>query len=142
MKKILFFIISLLVFKNHFAQEYKGDFKTVVNNINAQELAWNKGDVQGFMSFYWNNDSLMFIGKKGVTYGWKNTYENYLKSYPTQVEMGKLLFEIVKMEQFNKATIYVVGKWQLEKEKPVGGYFTLVWKKINGKWLIVSDHTS
>lgn len=142
MKKILFFIICLLVFKNHFSQEYKGDFKTVVNNINAQELAWNKGDVQGFMSFYWNNDSLMFIGKKGVTYGWKNTYENYLKSYPTQVEMGKLFFEIVKMEQFNKTTIYVVGKWQLEKEKPVGGYFTLVWKKINGKWLIVSDHTS
>ena len=130
------------MFKNHFSQEYKGDFKTVVNNINTQELAWNKGDVQGFMSFYWNNDSLMFIGKKGVTYGWKNTYENYLKSYPTQVEMGKLLFEIVKMEQFNKTTIYVVGKWQLEKEKPVGGYFTLVWKKINGKWLIVSDHTS
>jgi ketosteroid isomerase-like protein len=142
MKKILFFIISLLVFKNHFSQEYKGDLKIVVNNINAQELAWNKGNVQGFMSFYWNNDSLMFIGKKGVTYGWKNTYENYLKSYPTQVEMGKLLFEIVKMEQFNKTTIYVIGKWQLEKEKPVGGYFTLVWKKINGKWLIFSDHTS
>lgn len=142
MKKILFFIISLLVFKNHFSQEYKGDFKTVVNSINAQELAWNKGDVQGFMSFYWNHDSLMFIGKKGVTYGWKNTYENYLKSYPTQVEMGKLLFEIVKMEHFSKTTIYVVGKWQLEKEKPSGGHFTLLWKKIKDKWVIVADHTS
>lgn len=125
-----------------FSQTYQGDLKTVLNNIHAQELAWNKGDVDGFMSFYWNNDSLMFIGKKGITYGWKSTNENYKKSYPTKEDMGKLIFEIVKMEQFNKTTVYVIGKWQLEKEKPVGGYFTLIWRKINGKWFIISDHTS
>jgi ketosteroid isomerase-like protein len=150
MKKILYLIVSLLIVKNQFSQEFQGNLKTVLNNINAHELAWNKGDIQGFISFYWNHDSLMFIGKKGLTYGWKNTYDNYIKSYPTQEDMGKLTFQIIKMEEFNKSTVFVIGKWQLNKDtltgsvtnKQVGGCFTLIWKKMNGKWFIVSDHTS
>jgi ketosteroid isomerase-like protein len=142
MIKFTYVVILIVMFKLSSSQNYLGDKKSVFNFIQAQQLAWNKGDIEGFMSFYWNDDSLMFIGKKGVTYGWKNTKDNYIKSYPTQDAMGKLTFEIIKMEQFNKSTIYVIGKWELDKEKPVGGCFTLVWKKMNGKWFIISDHTS
>ncbi len=135
-------LLFVSLYNNGFCQVYSSDLKTVLNSIHDQELAWNKGDIDGFMAFYWNNDSLMFIGKKGITYGWNNTLSNYKNSYPTKEAMGSLSFEIVKLEQFNKSTVYVIGKWQLEKDKPVGGYFTLIWKKINGKWLIISDHTS
>ena len=65
-----------------FAQIEKGDVKTVSNNMKAQVLAWNKADIKGFMDHYWNSDSLMFIGSKGVTYGWQKTYDNYVKNYP------------------------------------------------------------
>jgi len=142
MIKSIFVAALIIMFKVSCSQNYSGDKKSVLNFMQAQELAWNKGDIEGFMSFYWNNDSLMFIGKNGITYGWKNTYENYKKSYPTQLDMGNLTFDIVKIEQLNKTTMHIVGKWQLEKVKPSGGYFSLIWKKINGKWFIVSDHTS
>ena len=56
--------------------------------------------------------------------------------------MGQLKFTILENKQLSENYIYIVGKWQLTKEKPVGGHFTLLWKKINGSWLIVSDHTS
>ena len=47
--------------------------KEVMENMKKQEMAWNNFDLEGFMKHYWNNDSLMFIGSKGITYGWKQT---------------------------------------------------------------------
>lgn len=142
MKKfiILLFFTSLTV--TSFSQKESKDVQTVIQHMNNQEKSWNNFDIQGFMKFYWNNDSLKFIGHKGITYGWKNTLDNYLKGYPTQEAMGILKFTIAEATQLSKNSIYVIGKWELTKEKPVGGYFTLLWKKINGNWVIVCDHTS
>jgi ketosteroid isomerase-like protein len=114
----------------------------VEHNMKAQELAWNKGDINGFMEYYWKSDSLKFIGSKGITYGWQKTYDNYINGYPTKEAMGILTFTIKEITQLSKTSIYVIGQWQLSKEKPSGGYFTLLWKKINGQWVIVADHTS
>jgi len=125
-----------------FSQKEKSDVKTVSNIMSAQVLAWNNADIKSFMDYYWQSDSLMFIGSKGVTYGWQKTYDNYIKNYPNKVAMGVLKFTIIKTEQLSKTSIYIIGKWELEKEKPVGGHFTLLWKKINNKWVIVADHTS
>lgn len=140
MKKflILFFACSNLC---SFAQT-NSDIQTVLSSMNAQEQSWNKGDIPAFMQHYWKSDSLKFIGGKGITYGWQKTLDNYLKSYPDKVKMGILKFTIIETTQLSETSIYVIGKWELEKEKPAGGHFTLLWKKINGAWVIVSDHTS
>ena len=142
MKKfiILLFFTSLTV--TSFSQKESKAVQTVMKNMDIQEKAWNNFDIQGFMSYYWNNDSLKFIGNKGITYGWKSTLDNYIKGYPTKEAMGILKFTIAEATQLSKNSIYVIGKWELTKEKPVGGYFTLLWKKINGNWVIVCDHTS
>jgi hypothetical protein len=42
--------------------------KAIREIMDNQTKAWNRGDIQGFMEGYWKNDSLMFIGKSGVTY--------------------------------------------------------------------------
>jgi hypothetical protein len=110
--------------------------------MTAQEMAWNNANIVGFMNYYWKSDSLKFIGSKGITYGWQKTYDNYVKGYPTKEAMGILTFIIKEITQLSKTSIYVVGQWDLKKEKPSGGYFTLLWKKINGNWVIVADHTS
>ena len=62
----------------------------VLNHLHSQQKAWNEGNIDGFMSSYWNNDSLKFIGSKGITYGWQKTLDNYKKSYPNKEAMGKL----------------------------------------------------
>jgi hypothetical protein len=110
--------------------------------MKTQELAWNEADIAGFMKYYWKSDSLKFIGSKGITYGWQKTYDNYVKGYPTKYAMGILTFTIKEATQLSETSIYVIGQWQLNKEKPTGGYFTLLWKKINNEWVIVADHTS
>src|SRR3954468_24135548 len=60
-----------------------------------QTQSWNRGDLNGFMEGYWKSDSLQFIGKNGVTYGWNNTMQNYQQSYPNADAMGKLTYDIV-----------------------------------------------
>jgi hypothetical protein len=116
--------------------------ETVLKNINEQQSAWNRGDIPGFMEHYWKSDSLKFIGSKGVTYGWKPVLENYLKSYPDKAAMGVLTFQIIEATPLGSDAVYVIGKWALQKEKPASGHFTLLWRFIGNKWVIVSDHTS
>lgn len=138
--KHLISILLLLNFTSK-AQQSK-DVKIVLEHIQTQQKAWSNGDVTEFMNYYWKNDSLKFIGSKGITYGWQKTLDNYKKSYPNKEAMGELIFTIIEATQLSKTSIYVIGKWELKKDKPVGGYFTLLWKKINKQWVIIADHTS
>ena len=138
MKKI---ILSLCIFYGSSLIAQKDVFM-VRAEMEAQQSSWNNGDIPGFMEYYWRSDSLKFIGSKGITYGWQNTLDKYLKSYPDKAAMGVLKVTIKEATQLSPTSIYVIGQWELEKEKPAGGHFTLLWKKINDKWVIVTDHTS
>lgn len=140
--KSLFFTIFFITADICLGQT-KNDISEVSSIMQKQEAAWNKFDIEGFMAYYWKSDSLKFIGSKGITYGWQKTLDNYKKSYPTPEAMGTLTFENNTLEQLSPTKIFVIGKWHLKKkEGDVGGSYTLLWKKINGKWVIVVDHTS
>jgi len=109
----------------------------------AQEDAWNRGDLIAFMDGYWQSDSLRFIGSRGLTYGWQTTLDHYRKSYPDRETMGTLKFTVLSIEKLSKRSAYVIGKWHLARSKgDLSGHYTLLWKKINGKWVIVADHSS
>ena len=144
MKKTLL-IFTVLLCQKAFSQNNISEKLAITQVLYKQQLAWNNANIDEFMSYYWENDSLQFIGKKGITYGWKNTLDNYKKSYPDAASMGKLNFEILQLIFFNKKQAYVLGKWYLIRiadKGNIGGHFTLLLKKINNKWLIISDHTS
>jgi len=117
--------------------------KAVRNILEQQSAAWNKGDLKGFMKGYWENDSLMFIGKSGVTYGWQHTLDNYRKNYPDAAAMGRLTFTILKVKSLSDRYQEVIGKWHLDREKGMlEGHFTLLFQKIKNEWVIVMDHSS
>lgn len=113
--------------------------------LTRQQSAWNKGDIEQFMQGYWKSDSLSFISKKGITYGWQQTLDNYKKAYPDKATMGELAFEILSIDLLSEHSAFVVGKWTLKRSPDkgdLGGHFTLLFKKIGNHWYIVSDHTS
>ena len=119
--------------------------KAIRASMQLQVEAWNAGDLEKFMSTYWQNDSLMFIGKSGVTYGWVNTLNNYKKGYPDKDAMGTLSFEIIQVRRLSVLYYYVTGKWHLARKEgkgDLGGHYTLLFKKIKGNWVIISDHSS
>ena len=111
--------------------------------LTDQMNAWNQGDLLLYMNGYWKNDSLKFIGKNGIQYGWQNMLDAYLKSYPNKTAMGILTFSDINIDVLSVNAAYVIGKWQLNIDKGnVNGIFTLLFKQINGNWVIVCDHTS
>ncbi len=117
--------------------------RAIDTTMQQQQTAWNNGDLEAFMAPYWQSDSLKFIGKNGVTYGWQATLERYRKSYPDRATMGILTFTIISHEKVGKKSVFTVGKWHLKREKgDAEGHFSLLWKKIKGKWVIVADHSS
>ena len=122
-----------------FAQD---DSTAIKDVMNKQIEAWNNGDINTFMQTYWKSDSVMFVSSP-PTYGWQTTLENYKKHYPDTAAMGKLTFNLIKLNQLSPEYYFVVGEWHLKRSAgDVGGYFTLLFKKINGNWVIVVDHTS
>lgn len=134
---------AFLLFAGFCLSQSDIDISEVKEAMKKQEAAWNKADIEGFMAYYWKSDSLKFIGSKGITYGWQRTLDNYKKSYPSPEAMGVLTFENSTIEQLSPVKIFVIGKWHLKrKDGDVGGTYTLLWKKIEGKWVITVDHTS
>jgi ketosteroid isomerase-like protein len=143
MKKILIWIVVLVAFSAQSQTTKTLAEEQIKLVMKFQESAWNRGDIPGYMKGYWNSDSLLFIGSKGPTYGYTKTLTNYLKSYPTRDKMGQLTFDFVKIEILSNTQAFVVGKWHLKrKDDDVGGHFTLLWRKIDGEWKIVVDHSS
>jgi len=118
--------------------------EAAVRRILAEQTgSWNKGNLDDFMKGYWNSDSLMFIGSNGITYGYQNTLNNYKKNYNGPGKMGILKFTLLKVQQLSPEYFFVVGKWELERKAGnVSGHYDLIFRKIDGVWKIISDHSS
>ncbi len=140
MKKSLLF---LMMFVSLPASAQKGDEEKIRVVLSTQTDAWNRGDVEGFMQGYWKSDSLMFIGKSGVTRGWQQTLANYKKGYPDTAAMGKLSFDIITVKILSPQYAFVVGKWMLKRSiGDISGHYNLLFQKLKGEWVIVADHSS
>jgi len=140
MKKITIIFLSLLFVINTNAQP-KDDIQ-IRTVMNEQVAAWNAGDMDRYMDTYWRSDSLMFIGRD-MEVGWNYVLKNYKRAYPDTAAMGKLDFEIVNMKRLSGLYYSVVGKWHLKRSGgDQNGAFTLLFKKIKNKWVIIQDHSS
>ncbi|MFY7963310.1 MAG: YybH family protein [Chitinophagaceae bacterium] len=140
MKKVLFIF---LVLGTTFSFAQSKNETAILKMLQAQEVAWNNGNLEEFMQGYWKNDSLLFIGKNGPKYGYATTLANYKKGYPDTAHMGKFTSTILSIKKLSKKYYFVVGKWYLKRSVgDVSGHYTLLVRKINGEWVIVTDHSS
>jgi ketosteroid isomerase-like protein len=122
----------------------RADEKAIRQVLDEQVVAWNRGDLDGFMKGYWNSPELTFVSGKDLTRGYQATLERYKKKYQAEgKEMGKLAFTDVVVTMLAADVAMVTGKWELTLSKEiVGGRYTLVVKKLPEGWRIVHDHTS
>lgn len=119
------------------------DVEQIKQVLEQQRLAWNRGDLKAYMKGYWNNEALLFVGKSGPRYGWRQTLENYRTSYPDKEAMGILTFDIREVRLIADDHAFVLGAWHLKRAKDEPeGFFTLLVRKIEGEWLVVADHSS
>ena len=138
----LFFplLINITNGQSILSESDKNEILLVLKN---QEKFWNKGDIDGFMQGYVKSDYLVFNGSKGPFYGWDSVKDRYIKTYPSKEQMGILNFKIQNISLITPNVAQLLGQFFLNyPKKEVSGYFTLVFIKSKGRWLILSDHTS
>jgi ketosteroid isomerase-like protein len=111
--------------------------------LNAQQAAWNRGDVDAFLVGYWHSPELTFSGSNGVSRGWDGVMARYKKNYPDQAAMGHLDFSELEYRFLGPEAALVLGSWHLKRDKgDIGGVFSLVWQRFPDGWKIIHDHTS
>jgi len=141
MRKSFLSVLLLSISLSGFCQS--SDETAIRKLLSDQVKAWNQGNLDQFMKGYWSDDSLLFIGHGGITYGYANTLIHYKQTYSDTLKMGKLFFTLLKMSKLSNEYYFVIGKWFLKRKAgDIGGYYTLLFRKINGHWLIITDHTS
>ena len=111
--------------------------------LTAQQDAWNRGDIDEFMSGYARSASTVFVAEEEVTRGWETVRERYRVKYSDRAKMGTLSFSEIEVTMLSPDAAVALGRWRLKRatDEP-HGRFTLIFKHLPEGWRIVHDHTS
>lgn len=115
----------------------------VARVLERQADAWNRGDLDAFMTDYVRGDELTFSSGGETRRGWDETLQRYRTRYPDRAAMGTLRFDQLETHPLGDAHALTLGRWHLNRAAgDVGGNFTLIWRRQYGAWRILHDHTS
>ena len=140
---LLIFLFSLNGYSQEKTSNYEASKKEITTMMLQQAKDWSDGNLEAFMEGYIKSDSLKFVGSNGITYGWKNTLENYKKGYPTKEHTGTLTFNLLEFDQLADTVFLVIGEYHLKRTVgDADGLFSIILKRIDGEWKIIADHSS
>jgi beta-aspartyl-peptidase (threonine type) len=125
------------------AESHSKDAAEIRAVMAAQVLAWNRGDIDGFMNGYARAETTEFVSGDKLTRGWQTVRDRYKKKYDSREKMGTLTFSELKITPLSSDAALVIGRWKLVRktDKPQGR-FTLLFRRTSAGWRIVHDHTS
>ena len=134
-------LLAITVFA---APEQTADPVTEIRSVlQAQQDAWNRGDIDGFMNGYARLPSTVFISEDTVRRGWETVRDRYREKYSNRSKMGTLTFSDLEITPLSSDAAVPSGRWNLRRanDQP-HGRFTLILKRLAEGWRIVHDHTS
>jgi beta-aspartyl-peptidase (threonine type) len=141
---LLLSLMSTLYAQTPPGNEQAGE-SAVEQVLRTQQEAWNRHDLEAFMTGYWNSPELTFFSAGQEQHGWQATIDRYKARYASPGhEMGKLEFANLRVAMLGADAAFVRGEWHLTMPdgKTPHGLFTLVFRKFPDGWKIVHDHTS
>ena len=113
--------------------------------LDRQVADWNNGDLDVFLSGYWNSPKVVFQSGGHRYDGWEAMRQRYRRRYQAEGQkMGTLDFSSLDIEPLGPEAVLVRGRWRLtmpDGTKP-GGLFTVIFRKLPEGWKIIHDHTS
>ncbi|MCR4409604.1 MAG: nuclear transport factor 2 family protein [Candidatus Saccharicenans sp.] len=142
MKKCFAGLLILGFFSLSLAAAPLGPTREILKVLELQKEAWNRGDLEGYMAYYWKSDQLTFQSGANRVRGWETLMERYKEGYSGD-RMGQLDFSDLEVKVLGRDYALVLGRWNVDiKGEKKGGVFTLVLKKFPEGWRIIHDHTS
>lgn len=123
--------------------QQSAEASTITQMLQAQDAAWNAGDIDGFMQGYWPSDDLRFASGGEVVKGFDRTLARYKARYPDRAAMGVLTTSEYDIEFLSADAAIAYGRWKVTTASgSADGLYTLILRKIGGDWLIISDTTT
>jgi ketosteroid isomerase-like protein len=113
--------------------------------LSRQADDWNKGDLDGFLTGYWNSPKVVFMSGGQRFDGFEAMRDRYRRRYKAEGKaMGQLEFSELDVEPLGPEAVLARGRFRLtmpDGTKP-SGLFTVILRKLPDGWKIVHDHTS
>jgi ketosteroid isomerase-like protein len=111
--------------------------------LQAQQAAWNRGDIDSFMDGYDRSDRTTFVSGDELTRGWQTVLQRYKGNYTSREKMGTLTFSELDIQSLGPSHVLADGRWQLTlgSETP-RGRFTLLLRQTGDGWRIIHDTTT
>ena len=118
--------------------------KRVKAALDGQVAAWNAGDLEKAMAFYWNSPQILWISRGGVSKGYQPVLDDFKKEFSDRSKMGIYSYTPLHIEKLSTSSVLYVYRWKIELKgkRIMGGVSSQIWKKIGGVWLITSEHAS
>ena len=111
--------------------------------MEAQQAAWNRGDIEGFMQGYERAETTTFVSGDQLMRGWQTVLERYKDRYNSREQMGTLTFSELTIRPISPVFAIADGRWQLTRTNDAPrGRFTLVFRRLNNDWRIIHDTTT
>ena len=141
----LFFFISFYPFESFNDMNYTIDPTGEVKKaLEGQITAWNKGDLEKAMTYYWNSPEMLWVSKSGIQKGYQSVLEDFRKEFADKGKMGIYSYDSLHIEKISGTSVYFAISWKiiLNGQKIMGGVSSQLWKKIAGNWVITAEHAS
>lgn len=126
--------------------DWQRDRAAILELLRAQQDAWNRGDLEGFLRGYDPGPDLVFTSGGQSRRGLAETRARYQARYGADRQtMGRLEFEVLDVRALGPGGAVVLGRWRLTLEpshETRGGVFSLALLRTDAGWRIVHDHTS
>jgi ketosteroid isomerase-like protein len=111
--------------------------------MEAQQAAWNRGDIEGFMDGYERAETTTFVSGDELTRGWQTVLDRYKKRYNSREQMGTLTFSELEIKPMSPDLAVVDGQWRLARTNDSPhGRFTLLFRRNGKAWRIIHDTTT
>lgn len=136
-------IMSVFACKKKQVKEPAPDMAGIYEVVEAQKQAWNKGDIDGFCSYYDKSEEILFVTTRGVTRGYTAIVNRYKSAYDSPEKMGKLHFDSLELVPIGQKAAVLKGNWFVYRtEDTLSGIFSTVFRHRNGEWKMIYDHTN
>jgi ketosteroid isomerase-like protein len=111
--------------------------------MEAQQTAWNRGDIEGFMEGYDRAETTTFVSGDQLIRGWQTVFDRYKRQYGSREQMGTLSFAELTIKPVSPVLALADGRWRLTRPNDTPhGRFTLLFQRVNNKWRIIHDTTT
>ena len=117
----------------------------VTKVVLAQEAAWNKGDLDGYLAKFKDAKDTEAV-LNGSVRGLGNIRAAYHTNFPNAETMGRLEQSEVEVRELGPDFALATGRYQLSRSKKSGGdaqgIFTEIFEKTADGWRLIFSQTS